>query len=82
LAKNLGGGSDRLTKISNRLPPEVLDEASEVFTQAKISRKAFFEDAKRDFESDGGLGRPLKKKHESTSDSGARFGSGRMRRKV
>jgi hypothetical protein len=69
LAKNLRGGSDRLTKISIRLPPEVLDETSEVFTRAKIWRNTFFEDAKRDFESDGGLGRPLKKKHESTSDS-------------
>jgi hypothetical protein len=49
LAKNLRGGSDRLTKISIRLPPEVLDETSEVFTRAKIWRNTFFEDAKRDF---------------------------------
>jgi hypothetical protein len=70
LAKYLRGGSDRLRKISIRLPPKVLDETSRVFKPAKIWRDTFFEDAERDFESDGGLGRPLERELESTSASG------------
>jgi hypothetical protein len=53
LAKSLRNASDRLTKISIRLPPEVLDETSAAFRQAKIWRDRFFDDAEKHFESEG-----------------------------